>query len=116
MNTDLYQTQERPGWTIAFVSRGCRKYLQKNPALTSKIADVLSRQGENGFYHAKLASRKKWQHLPVLECRINDSAVKACRAAFAVKDSTIYVLYLSGTLLKKEFTQEMDSFLKGEAA
>ena len=116
MNTDLYQTQERPGWTIAFVSRGCRKYLQKNPALTSKTADVLSRQGENGFYHAKLASRKKWQDLPVLECRINDPAVKACRAAFAVKDSTIYVLYLSGTLLKKEFTQEMDSFLKGEAA
>ena len=86
--------------------------LQKNPHLRSRLETFLAGQLENGLYKAKPATRIRWNNLPVLECRLNDPAVKAIRFAFALGEEEATVLYLSNTLLKKDFTREIEKFLR----
>lgn len=99
--------------TIHFDKRGCRQVLKKNPSLEKKIAQVIENQKENSFFKTKAASDLKWNGLKVLECRVNDPSVGAIRCAFTVDpDGGIDVVYLSSTLLKKDFTAELNRFLK----
>lgn len=88
--------------------------LQKNPALKKKIIAGLTYQAENDFFKTKYATKQKWHDMPALECRINEPSVGAMRIAFARRNDEIHVLFGSTTLLKKSFTQELETFLKGE--
>ncbi|TGY65104.1 hypothetical protein [Dubosiella muris] len=106
------QEKKKDGIDVTFEARGCRKMLQKNPSLQSKIVETLRRQAENDFFKSKYATRKRWHDLPVFECRVNDPSVGAVRIAFARQGERLFVLYGSTTLLKKSFTQELESFLK----
>lgn len=107
--------QQKEHSAVIFESRGTKKFLTKQPALKDKISLALYRQQENGFFKTKSASRLKWHGFPVYEIRINDPSVKALRAAFIVSNQEIHVVYLTTTLLKKDFTKEMDTFLKEES-
>ncbi|MEY8309073.1 hypothetical protein AAK899_06100 [Erysipelotrichaceae bacterium 51-3] len=98
--------------TFIFDSRGTRKLLAKNPQIKSRMIETITRQAENDFFKCKLASRRKWQGISLLECRVNDPSVGALRVAFGCKDQTIYIVYATTTILKKDFSQELDSFLK----
>ncbi len=98
--------------TFVFEPRGTRKLLAKNPQLKSKIIDTITYQAENDFFKCKLASRSKYQGMSLLECRVNDPSVGALRVAFGRKDNEIIVVYATTTILKKDFSQELASFLK----
>lgn len=99
---------------VIFESRGTKKFLAKQPNLKQKIEQALFYQQENNFFKTKSASRLKWHGMPVSEIRVNDPSVKALRAAFVRAEDGIHVVYLTTTLLKKDFTKEMDAFLKEE--
>lgn len=101
-----------PKLTFTFEPRGTRKLLAKNPQLKSRIIDTITYQAENDFFKCKLASRRKYQSLSLLECRVNDPSVGALRVAFGRKGNKIIVIYATTTILKKDFSQEIDSFLK----
>lgn len=98
---------------FTFEKRGCRRLLQKHDTLASSVTETIMRQAENDFFKTKYASRTRRHGLPVLECRVNDPSAGAVRAAFTREGDRICVLYLTRTLLKKAFTQELETFLKG---
>ncbi len=98
--------------TFTFENRGTRKLLAKNSQIKARIIETITRQAENDFFKCKLASRRKWKSLSLLECRVNDPSVGALRVAFARDGQTIYVVYTTTTLLKKDFSSELDGFLK----
>ncbi|WP_297567453.1 hypothetical protein [uncultured Faecalibaculum sp.] len=105
--------KEQSDLRFEFDKRGCRKLMQKHASLQDSVEQTISRQAENDFFKTKYATRNKWKGLPVLECRVNDPAAGAVRAAFTRQGNEIQVVFLTRTLLKKDFTQELESFLKG---
>ena len=104
------------GLHFTFEKRGCRKLLQKHNTLELSVSDTITRQADHDFFKTKYASRQKWNGLPILECRVNDPSAGSVRVAFTREGTRICVIYLTRTLLKKAFTQELESFLKGAGA
>lgn len=110
----IMKASEHSSPAIVFESRGTKKFLARQPGLKEKIEQALLYQQEKNFFKTKSASRIKWHGQPVYEIRVNDPSVKALRAAFTRSDGEIHVVYLTTTLLKKDFTKEMDGFLREE--
>lgn len=111
----MNQEKQTSGFQFTFEKRGCRRILSRHETLESSVRETMIRQAENGFFKTKYATRIRWRGFPVLECRVNDPSAGAVRAAFTREGNRICVLYLTRTLVKKAFTQELETFLKGAA-
>lgn len=95
-----------------YLSRGTSKFLAKNPTLKKRIEETLLYQAENDWFKCKSASKIHYQSNPVYECRVNSPQTGSVRIAFVAGKDLVQVLYISKTLLKKDFTTEINAFLR----
>lgn len=96
---------------VAFDKGGCEPMLRKHPALRARVEQALERQVGNGLFRSKPATAVRWKGHPIWECRVNEQSVGSVRAAFALEGDDATVLYLSTTLQKRAFGDELERFL-----
>lgn len=97
---------------VSFDKRGCDKALRRWPDLRVRVAAAVETQAQAGFFHCKGAGR--WWGRALKECRVNSRDAGSVRIAFSVEGGRATVVYITQTLVRRDFLRELDRFL-GEA-
>ncbi|NLQ13635.1 hypothetical protein HGI81_07225 [Olsenella sp. KGMB02461] len=96
---------------VTFDKRGCARPLRRWPDLACRIPQMLASQAENGFFKCKSAAKHPFQGHSLKECRVNSKDAGSVRVAFWVEGDAAQVVYITPTLVKRDFTQELERFL-----
>lgn len=98
---------------VSFDKRGCARALKRWPDLAVRIPQMLVSQAANNFFKCKAATKHPCQGHPLKECRVNSKDAGSVRVAFWVANDTAQVVYITPTLVKRDFTRELERFLEG---
>ena len=96
---------------MTFDKRGCARSVKRWPDLAGRIPQMLASQGENDFFKCKSAIKRPFQGHSLKECRVNSKDAGSVRVAFWVAGDAAQVVYITPTLVKRDFTQELERFL-----
>lgn len=99
---------------VSFDKRGCARPLKRWPDLACRIPQMLASQADNGFFKCKSATKRLWQGHSLKECRVNSKDAGSVRVAFWVEGDTAQVVYITPTLVKRDFTRELERFLDSQ--
>lgn len=110
---DVPECALAPGasFSVTFEKRGCRTMLQKHPHLRQRISETIASQMANGLFRAKFATARRWKGQPIWECRVNERSAGSVRVAFSLARDMATVLFVSPTLQKRAFGEELERFL-----
>ncbi len=97
---------------VTFDKRGCERALRRWPDLRDRVADVVAAQAGAGFSHCKPAGRRHGRSLK--ECRVNSRDAGSVRVAFWVEGDVADVVYVTQTLVRRDFLRELGRFLGRE--
>ncbi|MEY8437401.1 hypothetical protein AAK967_06625 [Atopobiaceae bacterium 24-176] len=97
---------------VTFDKRGCDKALRRWPDLGGRVREVVAAQAEAGFSHCKRAGR--WQGHSLKECRVNSRDAGSVRVAFWAEGDAAGVVYITQTLVRRDFLRELGRFLGKE--
>lgn len=99
---------------VGFDKRGCDRALRRWPSLERRIVETINAQEKAGWFKCKTATRRPLYGHTLKECRVNEQACGSVRVAFWVEGAHAQVVYITPTLVKRDFTRELERFI-GEA-
>lgn len=97
---------------VTFDKRGCERELRRWPDLRGRVTETVAAQAGAGFSRCKAAGR--WRGRPLRECRVNSRDAGSVRVAFWVEGDVAGVVYITQTLVRRDFLRELGRFLGKE--
>lgn len=94
---------------VTFDKRGCDKALRRWPDLRDRVTAAVEGQMAAGFFHCKAAGRHQGHGLK--ECRVNSHDAGSVRVAFWVEGDRATVVYITQTLVRRDFLRELERFI-----
>lgn len=99
---------------VEFDKRGCARALRRWPGLEQRIVEAIDTQEQAGWFKCKTATKRPFCGHSLQECRVNERSCGSVRVAFWVEGTHARVVYITPTLVKRDFTRELERFI-GEA-
>lgn len=96
---------------VIYDKRGCAAALKRWPGLRARVAETVSAQAAAGWFKCKGATGRLWHGHKLQECRVNEAGAGSVRVAFWAQGDRAEVVYITPTLVKRDFTRELERFL-----
>lgn len=101
---------------LQFERNGCKAFFKKHPqakkVARQKIAQAIQTEIDTGMTKVKLATRQKLNGQSCYEMRLNLGKVGSVRIAFTVNQNQSTIYYLTTTLQKSAFSNELNNIIR----
>ena len=99
---------------VIYDKRGCAAALKRWPGLRARVAETISAQAAAGWFKCKGATGRLWHGHKLQECRVNEVGAGSVRVAFWADGEAAGVVYMTQTLVRRDFLRELGRFLGRE--